>query len=916
MKRTILLFFSVVSILSALIAAPIERAVALQYAKQFVSQTSVSQFTRSSVPVSEVEAEPAYIAKDATSGTPHFYVYNLSNDNGFVIVAADTRVRIILGYSFNGSFDEKNIPVNMRAWLEEYASQIAYAVQQIPDTVATPAVTSSTSVNVNSYVNPLLGDISYNQIAPYNDLCPMDGDTRSVTGCVATAMVQVMRYHRHPYRGKGIKSYTTSTLNQTLTVDFGATVYDWGNMLPSYDPSATEVQKTAVATLMYHAGVAAEMDYSATGSAASMEIAALGLYRHFDYDIGIDMASRKYYSEEEWLQLIKTELNADRPVIITGYNSESGHAFVCDGYDTDDFLHINWGWGGYQDGYFQISAFNPDLGGTGAGSGNYNSNQSVCYGIQKPYAGSVPNSVVGIRKITVNKTFISGDQKARFNLFTMVGVSIFTFEGQVALALYDNAGNFVKIIKVHDSNIDLDYGYYYTLLSFNDIGISDIRPNESEVGTFSIRPVCRLQGTDTWRPVLVINGNVSEIPAVITDSGISFTNETLYSINVSAHPVAGGTVTGGGTFPNGFSQTVTAEARAGYTFTSWTENGVVVSTEPNYTFIVEKERSLVANFAINKYAVSFPTPANGALKVFNGMTEIQSGTEVEHGTDLRVEALPDVGYKLVSLQANGQDVINDTVTVTGTTEIKAVFERWVNMDNYRIKATNATCPGSNDGKIAVSFGKQLDYTVIVKNDNGFEKTEKVTGTTYSLTGLAAGNYSVCFTIEGATNYKQCFEVVISQPQDLSVFKSAVADNHVTYSLSGGTRYTVTHNGRSMETTGDVIRVPLRRGRNLIRITAENECQGVFEEEMYHTDNHKLILFPNPTTGQFSVILPHGEEEVTVEVISILGQSVMKEKRRVSLNGLISMNISALPNGIYLVKVNGKTVKHVAKVIKK
>ena len=133
------------------------------------------------------------------------------------------------------------------------------------------------------------------------------------------------------------------------------------------------------------------------------------------------MASRKYYSEEEWLQLIKTELNADRPVIITGYNSESGHAFVCDGYDTDDFLHINWGWGGYQDGYFQISAFNPDLGGTRAGSGNYNSNQSVCYGIQNLHAGSVPNSVVGIRKITVNKTFISGDQKARFNLFTMVG---------------------------------------------------------------------------------------------------------------------------------------------------------------------------------------------------------------------------------------------------------------------------------------------------------------------------------------------------------------------------------------------------------------------------------------------------------------------------------------------------------------
>jgi hypothetical protein len=348
----------------------------------------------------------------------------------------------------------------------------------------------------------------------------------------------------------------------------------------------------------------------------------------------------------------------------------------------------------------------------------------------------------------------------------------------------------------------------------------------------------------------------------------------------------------------------------------------LVSLQANGQDIIENRvtvtgaTEIVAVFAKQQFPVSFTKPANGTLKVFKGMTELQSGTPVEYETKLRVEAIPDMGYKLVSLQANGQAITNDTVTVTGVTEIKALFERWVSTDNYRIKVTNAACPGSNDGKIEISFAKQLDYTVTVKNDSGFEKTERVTATTYSLTDLAAGNYSVCFTIEGATNYKQCFEVVISQPKDLSVFKSAVADNHATYRVSGGTRYTVTHNGRSMETTDNVIQVPLRRGRNLIRITAENECQGVFEEEVYHTDSHKLILFPNPTTGQFSLILPDGEDEVTVEIISILGHSVLKEKRRVSLNGLISMNISALPNGIYLVRVNGKTVKQVTKVIKK
>ncbi len=920
------------------------------------------------------------------TGTPHFYVYNLSNDGGFVIVAADTRVRTILGYSFNGGFDEKNIPVNMREWLEEYSSQIAYAIKQLPETATAPVVTRGASVD--PVVGPLLGNIMYHQEAPYNNLCPMDGDTRSLTGCVATAMTQVMRYYQHPEQGVGTKTYTTETLHFVLSVDFSATTYDWANMLESYNASATDPQKTAVATLMYHAGVAAEMDYTKNWSGASAGKGALALYQHFNYDIGVNVAWRHYYSEEEWLQLIKTELNATRPVIMSGRGSAGGHAFVCDGYATNDFVHINWGWGGWKDGYFQISALNVD------GIGDFNLNQSVYYGIQKPQPGSVPNYILGIEKIEVDKASISGDETAQFDLFKVTGRSLFTFKGQIALALYDNEGNFVKIIKIHPWGVELEHEYFYTTpFSFANIGRSDIRPNESTTGTFYIRPVCKPQGEDVWKPVLVENGKVSEIPAVITDTEINFfIPEIFYLIEVSANPIEGGTVTGGGSFAQGASHTVTATANTGYTFTNWTENGTVVSTEPSYTFTVDKARSLVANFVVSKYAVTFAPSGNGTLRVFHGETEIpsgtqvehgtnlrvqalpdtgyelvslkangeaiindtvtitkatdivavfakqqfpvsftkpaggtlkvlrgtaelQSGTQVEHGTKLRVEALPDVGYKLVSLQANGQAVTNDTVTVTKATEIKALFERWVSTDNYRVKATNAGCPGSNDGKIEVSFAKQLDYTVIVKNNSGFEKTERVTATTYSLTDLAAGNYSVCFTIEGATNYKQCFEVVISQPQDLSVFRSGVAGNHATYRVSGGTRYTVTHNGRRMETTGDVIEVPLRRGRNLIRITAESECQGVFEEELYHNDAHKLILFPNPTTGQFSLILPHGDEEVTVEIISLLGHSVMKEKRRVSHDGLISMNISALPKGIYLVRVNGKTVKHVTKVIK-
>ncbi len=763
MKRTILLLFSFVSILSALIAAPIERAAALQLARQFLSQTSVSQFTRSSV--SEVESEPAYIAKDATTGTPHFYVYNLSNDGGFVIVAADTRVRTILGYSFNGSFDENNIPVNMQEWLNGYSSQIAYAIRQLPETATAPVVTRGTSVN-SVVVGPLLDQIQYNQGAPYNNLCPMDGDTRSLTGCVATAMAQVMRYYEHPVQGVGSKSYTTKTLHFALSVDFSATTYDWDNMLPSYNNTETEVQKTAVATLMYHAGVAAEMDYTKNWSAASAAKGALALYQHFNYDIGVNVAWRQYYSEEEWLQLIKTELNANRPVIMSGQGSAGGHAFVCDGYDTDDRVHINWGWGGYANGPFQISALNPEEG------VHFNFNQSVYYGIQKPQSGSVANTMLGIEKIEVDKASISGAETAQFNVFKITGRSLFKFEGQIALALYDNDGNFVKIIKIHPWVVTLEHGYFYNEpFSFVNIGISDIRPNESTTGTFYIRPVCKPQGGDTWKPVLVENGNVSEIPAVITASSISFfIPEVLHLIEVSANPVEGGTVTGGGSYAQGASHTVTATANTGYTFTNWTENGTVVSTEPNYTFIVGQERSLVANFVVSKYAVTFAPPANGTLKVFRGTTEIPSATQVEHGTKLRVEALPNVGYNLVSLKANGHDIINDTVTVTEPMEIVALFGK----QKYAVtfaQPANGTLKVFN-GESEVESGTQVEHGTKLR-------VEALPDTGYKLVTLKANGHDIIndtVTVTGATEIvalfaKQQYAISFTQPANgtLKVF---------------------------------------------------------------------------------------------------------------------------------------------------
>ncbi len=527
MKRSIFLLFTIVSIFcSVLNAAPIERATALQHAKQFLNQTSVRQLAPGKAPASMVESVPTYTAEDTVTGTPLYYIYNLSNDGGFVIVAADTRVRTILGYSFNGGFDKNNVPINMREWLNEYSSQITYAIKEMPESDTRTTIARSPAAN--NAVAPLLGDIKYDQDAPYNNLCPMDNSDpdnpqRSVTGCVATAMAQVMRYHQHPQVGKGTKTYTTQPLDQELTVDFSATNYDWENMLPSYVSTATDGQKTAVATLMYHAGVAAEMDYSASASGANMYDAAIGLYEHFDYDIGIDLVYREYYSASEWFQLIKAEIDDARPIIMSGSSSGGGHAFVCDGYDADNFMHFNWGWSGYQDGYFQLSALDPAGGGIGAGSGGYNLYQTIIRGIQKPVQGSVASSSMMMYGITVDKTSITGTETAQFVISDFRAASLFGFNGYLGLALYDEDGNFVKTIRAYSTyNQLLEPWWGWETFPISDITISDIRPDASTTGTYYIKPVCRPQGEVNWKPVLSANGIVREIKADITATSINF----------------------------------------------------------------------------------------------------------------------------------------------------------------------------------------------------------------------------------------------------------------------------------------------------------------------------------------------------------------------------------------------------------
>lgn len=301
---------------------------------------------------------------------PAYYVFNNPNQSTTVFVSADDRMVPVLGYTDTGSFDYNTANPSLRWWLSRYSRQLeALSVTEEMKTVSQAAATYTP-------IAPLLGKIEYDQEKPYSNLCPLDGIYRSLTGCVATAAAQVMRMWKFPAQGTGSHSYTSRELRKQVSADFNVP-YDWDNMLESYKGTYTAAQAKAVATLMFHCGVACDMDYSyENGSASLTDYMAAGMTTYFGYKVGkfVTQLSKSVYgtakiSPTEYsvrtsqiLNYIYADLEQGLPVIMGGNDSygEGGHEFVCDGRDSNGKLHINWGWSGDGNGYFAITALECD----------------------------------------------------------------------------------------------------------------------------------------------------------------------------------------------------------------------------------------------------------------------------------------------------------------------------------------------------------------------------------------------------------------------------------------------------------------------------------------------------------------------------------------------------------------------------
>jgi hypothetical protein len=444
-------------------------------------------------------------------------VYVFNGEDGFVLVSAEDDARAILGYSDHGRFDATDMPENMQFWLQMYADELASK----PTSSLKGRVQRRTAAQTQATyptISPILGEVEWGQDEPYNNLCPTVGSERSVTGCVATAISQIMYAHKYPTKGIGSKTYTTESHGLRLNVNFGATTYDWGNMLPYYKNNYNSTQANAVATLMYHVGVAADMDYDPDGSGAISSAALAAITEYFGYNKSIHVLPKDFMKEETVLQTVASDLQEGRPVYISGSTvNQEGHAFVCDGMQSGGYLHINWGWNGSGNGYFALSALDPENQGTGGSASDLAFTEGVClYTNIKPSAGGEAMPLVTVDKLTrtssdaINKTTAVG-----FSLDAFTSTGIATAAGMVTYFIYNNAGEVVNKVKI--GTFELDPGYCYT----DAINISQKLPSNLAQGDYELE-IRYIDDNDKDHPILVKGLGEVRVPFMVTSSQFVF----------------------------------------------------------------------------------------------------------------------------------------------------------------------------------------------------------------------------------------------------------------------------------------------------------------------------------------------------------------------------------------------------------
>lgn len=450
-----------------------------------------------------------------TSASGLVKVYD-TDSHGCVIATTDRSLPPVLGYTDGASAKDAANVKPLVSLIEAYDNTASASLSPGNDTKGTTV--SYLDNEFPEYVLPLLTD-EWSQYEPYNMMCPTVDSSLCLTGCVAHSMAEVMRYYRYPERGTGEYTYYDEKgCKQTLTAVFSDHKYDWDNMLDHYDEGGyTQTQAKAVAQLLYDCGVSVNMRYGTSASGAKIVYQPAALVNHFGYDEGLQMRFRSFYTQKEWDSMLKTELANGRPILMVGNSYTESHAFTCDGYDTDGYYHINWGWGGEANGYYYMPFLSPDMSewfDKDNPERGLNLLQMIVTGVKPRQQQSGQVYSFAFSRIEALDPAAARNGEARVVTHDLANIGWNVYGGTVGVGLKDKSG---------DITLLADYTHGFELEELVDTAYTDTLtisiPTAVADGRYSLVPVFRQE--DGWVEARTETGTPNYLNVSVSKDSIS-----------------------------------------------------------------------------------------------------------------------------------------------------------------------------------------------------------------------------------------------------------------------------------------------------------------------------------------------------------------------------------------------------------
>ena len=513
-RRLLILSFFALLATQVAIAEPIPYEEALHKAQRLLARNIWS--------VGVTPIKPRRIIKEHTmEEKPAYYIFNADGGNGFVILAGDDLFPELIGYSDHGTIDQDG---EMPEALEYYLNLYTQFVQKVRSG-KTQAPKFVHRANGESMGTPVVGPLltaQWGQGNPYNLLCPEAGKKRAPVGCVATAMSQILYYWKWPNKGKGYMSY--STQYGTLSSDFSSHTYDWSILTDKVTSNSTDEAQAMVSQICYDCGVATKMDYQSSGSGSHTDLVLTALYTYFSYR---PSTLRYYYrecmnNEDEWENIIKRELNDGRPIQMSAASSSAGHSFVLDGYDSNSYIHVNWGWDGKNDGYYHMSLMNP-------GSDRFVERQAILVGIE-PNRDNAEERRMQV-PVYLEDSLTTTWKQRKVNQFFSVSIGkIYNNRSEghgftLGIGLYDARGNFIADVSQDSESKTIYWAGFYGNPKFGTLSckLTEEVISQCTDGNYVLRLLSKEQGYDEWMwPDVVGGSNNNKIPVYIHDGLLDF----------------------------------------------------------------------------------------------------------------------------------------------------------------------------------------------------------------------------------------------------------------------------------------------------------------------------------------------------------------------------------------------------------